>query len=258
LSRPDDIPAATGALADTAALVRTVHGEPVRVVVIDPETAFTRTFARRAEILGWQARVFSSAPAAEALDGANAVVLDSGACPDLWGFMETIAVALPVTGLLLLSRESTVGDRVRALRLGADDWIKKPAHPEEVLARVNAVVRRRQGAVVTQQEGGPVTAGELEIRPDRFQAYVGGQSVGLTRREYELLELLARAGGRVFEREDIYLRVWGYAMVRGDRSVDVFVGKIRNKLAALSPGWRYVHTHFGVGYRFDPEPAGDD
>jgi two-component system response regulator RegX3 len=56
-------------------------------------------------------------------------------------------------------------------------------------------------------------------------------------------------------REDIYQRVWGYAMARGDRSVDVFVRKVRHKLEAASPSWRYVHTHFGIGYRFDAEPV---
>jgi DNA-binding winged helix-turn-helix (wHTH) protein len=60
--------------------------------------------------------------------------------------------------------------------------------------------------------------------------------------------------GRVLEREDVYQRVWGYTMARGDRSVDVFVRKLRQKLEAASPGWRYVHTHFGVGYRFAAEP----
>jgi DNA-binding winged helix-turn-helix (wHTH) protein len=58
----------------------------------------------------------------------------------------------------------------------------------------------------------------------------------------------------VLEREDIYQRVWGYTMARGDRSVDVFVRKLRQKLEQVSPGWRYVHTHFGVGYRFAAEP----
>ena len=65
----------------------------------------------------------------------------------------------------------------------------------------------------------------------------------------------AGAEGRVLEREEIYQRVWGYAMARGDRSVDVFVRKLRQKLEKASPGWRYIHTHFGVGYRFSPEPA---
>src|SRR5262249_41863771 len=141
---------------------------------------------------------------------------------------------------------------VRGLRMGADDWLSKPCHPEELIARVEAVVRRRRRAD-TRTEDGPVVAGELEIRADRFQAYVRGESVDLTRREFELVELLANAEGRVLEREDIYRRVWGYEMARGDRSVDVFVRKLRQKLEKASPDWKYIHTHFGVGYRFAVE-----
>ena len=77
----------------------------------------------------------------------------------------------------------------------------------------------------------------------------------LTPREFELLLLLVRAGGQVLPREEIYQRVWGYAMVAGDRSVDVFVRKLRQKLEQASPEWRYLHTTFGVGYRFAPEHA---
>jgi DNA-binding response OmpR family regulator len=98
-------------------------------------------------------------------------------------------------------------------------------------------------------------AGEVEIRADQFQAFVESRSIDLTRREFELIELLASAQGRVLEREEIYQRVWGYAMARGDRSVDVFVRKLRQKLEKASPQWRYIHTHFGIGYRFAPEPA---
>src|SRR5205085_1717256 len=88
------------------------------------------------------------------------------------------------------------------------------------------------------------------------QAFVGGHSVGLTRREFELLELLADVPGQVVERDEIYQTVWGYAMAHGDRSVDVFVRKLRQKLQRRSPEWRYIHTHFGIGYRFDPEQIG--
>ena len=83
--------------------------------------------------------------------------------------------------------------------------------------------------------------------------FVGGQSLDLTRREFELLQLLSDAAGQVLQREEIYQRVWGYAMAHGDRSVDVFVRKLRQKLERVSPDWRYIHTHFGIGYRFDPE-----
>jgi DNA-binding response OmpR family regulator len=91
-----------------------------------------------------------------------------------------------------------------------------------------------------------------------FEAFVGGRAVGLTRKEFELLVLLAGSSGRVIPREQIYERVWGYAMVHGDRSVDVFVRKLRRKLEAASPGWRYLHTHFGVGYRFQAEETTDE
>ncbi len=98
-------------------------------------------------------------------------------------------------------------------------------------------------------------AGELEIRPDQFQAFVAGRSLNLTRREFELLQSLAEANGKVLEREEIYQRVWGYTMAHGDRSVDVFIRKLRSKLQQASSEWTYVHTHFGVGYRFEAEPA---
>jgi len=146
-----------------------------------------------------------------------------------------------------------VAQRVRGLRLGADDWVAKPSHPEEVMARIEAVVRRRRRGQ-PKPEAGPIVAGEIEIRPDQFQAFVSGSSLNLTRREFELLQVLAEANGRVIEREDIYQRVWGYAMAHGDRSVDVFVRKLRSKLQKHSQHWDYIHTHFGVGYRFDPKP----
>jgi DNA-binding response OmpR family regulator len=154
--------------------------------------------------------------------------------------------------VIVCTQGSTVAQRVRGLRLGADDWIVKPSHPEEVMARIEAVVRRRRRSQ-RRDEAGPLVAGEIEIRADQFQAFVSGRSLELTRREFELLDVLAEASGRVIEREEIYQRVWGYAMAHGDRSVDVFVRKLRSKLQQHSPNWDYIHTHFGVGYRFEPE-----
>jgi DNA-binding response OmpR family regulator len=119
---------------------------------------------------------------------------------------------------------------------------------------VEAVVRRRKRAEA-RQAAQPVAVGEVEIRADQFQAFAGGRSVDLTRREFELIQLLAAAEGQVLQREEIYERVWGYAMVHGDRSVDVFVRKLRQKLERASPEWRYIHTHFGIGYRFAAEPV---
>src|SRR5207244_3953307 len=89
-------------------------------------------------------------------------------------------------------------------------------------------------------------------------AFVAGRSLELTRREFELLVTLADSSGQVIEREQVYQHVWGYAMAHGDRSVDVFVRKLRAKLQRRSPGWSYIHTHFGIGYRFEPEPVVHD
>jgi two-component system response regulator RegX3 len=227
----------------------------VRLAVIDTDSGFVRVLGKRLEAAGWEHRTLSSTVPAEELVAMklNALVVD----PDVlgagaWEYLERLSAMLPDLGLVIVSHGSTVAQRVRGLRNGADDWISKPAHPEEVIARVEAIVRRRRGRI--NREAGPLVAGELEIRSDQFQAFVAGRSLNLTRREFELLDCLAQANGKVLEREDIYQQVWGYAMAHGDRSVDVFIRKLRSKVHKASPEWAYVHTHFGVGYRFEAEP----
>jgi DNA-binding response OmpR family regulator len=228
----------------------------VRVAIIDTDSGFLRVLTRRLEAAGWQYRIFSGPMPADELVAMklSALVLDLGAIePFGWDFLER-ACTIPGLGVVVCTQNGTVAQRVRGLRLGADDWIAKPCHPEEVVARLEAVTRRHRRGVAPA-EVGPLVAGEIEVRPDQFEAFVGGTALGLTRREFELLHALADAAGRVIEREEIYQRVWGYAMAHGDRSVDVFVRKLRSKLERASPGWAYIHTHFGIGYRFEPEPA---
>jgi DNA-binding response OmpR family regulator len=231
---------------------------PIRLAVIDSDSGFVRVLVKRLEGMSWEHRVLTSGPPIEDLLAMrlNALVVDLALLgPQAWDFLERVCEALPGLGVVVCTGQSTVAQRVRGLRLGADDWVTKPCHPEEVVARVEAVVRRRKRAS-TRIEAGPMVAGELEIRVDQFQAFVRGQSVDLTRREFELLHLLAEAEGQVLQREEVYQRVWGYAMARGDRSVDVFVRKVRHKLERVSPDWTYIHTHFGIGYRFQPEIKG--
>jgi DNA-binding response OmpR family regulator len=93
----------------------------------------------------------------------------------------------------------------------------------------------------------------IEIRPSEFEVLADGRRVGLTVREFQTFLVLAQRPDRVITRPEIYALVWGGQMDYRDRSVDVFVRKVRRKLAALTPGWVYIHTHFGVGYRFFPE-----
>src|SRR3954447_18726591 len=228
----------------------------IRLAVIDPDTGFLRVLTRRLDGMGWQHRVLASAVPLDAVVAMrlNAVVVDLATLgPEGWGYLQRLCSSLPGLGVVVCTGRSTVAQRVRGLRLGADDWVTKPCHPEELIARVEAVVRRRRRAEA-RQDAAPTVAGEVEIRADQFQAFVGGNSIDLTRREFELIGLLSDAAGQVLEREEMYQRVWGYAMAHGDRSVDVFVRKLRQKLERHSPGWKYIHTHFGIGYRFAPAP----
>jgi DNA-binding response OmpR family regulator len=227
----------------------------MRIAVLDRDSGFIQVLSKRLDRLGWEHRVLASPVPADAVVAMrlSALVVDLAVLgPQAWEWLERLCGALPDLGIVVCTGPSTVAQRVRGLRLGADDWITKPCHPEEVIARVQSVVRRRRRPS-GRTEAKPLMAGEVQILSDRFQAFVNDESLDLTRREFELIELLAAAEGRVLEREEIYSRLWGYTMVRGDRSVDVFVRKLRQKLEKASPRWRYIHTHFGIGYRFAAE-----
>src|SRR3954471_3798345 len=255
-------------------MASTTGQSPVRLGVLDSDTGFLQVLANRLDAAGWQHRVLASPVPTDALVSMrlNVLVIDLAVLgPAGWSYLEKVCERLPALGVIVCTGRSSVSQRVRGLRLGADDWVTKPCHPEELIARAEAVARRRRRggaarggggpararrrrrAEAARVEAGPVRAGELEIRADQFQAFVGGRSVDLTRREFELIQLLADVAGQVLPREEIYQRVWGYAMVHGDRSVDVFVRKLRQKLEKASPRWRYIHTHFGIGYRFAAE-----
>src|SRR3954469_15891915 len=227
----------------------------IKLAVIDTDSAFLTVLGKRLDGSDWDHRVLGGPVPLDELVAMklNALLVDISVLgPNGWEFLEQVCSSIPGLGVLVCTNQSTVAQRIRGLRLGAGDWIPKPRHPEEAMARIEAVVRRRKRAEV-RLEIWPVVHGDLEIRGDQYQAFVGGQSLGLPRREFELLQLLAEVPGQVVEREEIYQRVWGYAMAHGDRSVDVFVRKLRQKLETASPQWRYIHTHSGIGYRFDPE-----
>ena len=98
-----------------------------------------------------------------------------------------------------------------------------------------------------------LSVGPLEIRSGERQAVAAGRTLALSLRELELLEALARRQGRIVPREELYETVWGGALRSDDRSVDVYIHKLRVKLGEALPGWRYIHTHFGFGYRLEAE-----
>jgi DNA-binding response OmpR family regulator len=100
-----------------------------------------------------------------------------------------------------------------------------------------------------------VVADELEIRPDEFLVLVAGRRLTLTARELDLLAALMERPDRIVSRDELYRAVWGELRRKSDRSVDVYVARIRHKLWEALPERRFIHTHFGFGYRFKPEPS---
>src|SRR5271165_985656 len=164
---------------------------PLRIAVLDRDSGFIQVLSKRLDRLGWEHRVLASPVAADVVMAMrlSAIVVDLAVLgPQAWDWLERLSASLPDLGILVCTGPSSVAQRVRGLRLGADDWITKPCHPEEVIARVQSVARRRRRAE-SRAEQEPLSAGEVEIRSDQFQAFVHGQSIDLTRREFELIEL---------------------------------------------------------------------
>jgi DNA-binding response OmpR family regulator len=231
----------------------------LRLAVIDRDPGFMQVLSNRLGALGWDLRALSSAVTADALVAMrlNALVVDVAVLgPGSWEYLERVCARLPGLAVIVCTGPSSVAQRVRGLRLGADAWVTKPCHAEELICVIEAAIRRHRRNEMPEVQS-TTMVGEIAIRPDLYQAYRGGDSLELTAREFEILHLLSQSD-RVLRREEIYERVWGYAMAHGDRSVDVFVRKLRQKMRMASPSWSYIHTHFGVGYRFAPEPEGAD
>jgi DNA-binding response OmpR family regulator len=248
-------PASASPRSGTGITLQARQNAHPRLAVLDRDRGFHQVLSHRLRTLGWDLRSLSTPATPEALVAMrlNALVIDLAVIgPGSWEYLERVCARLPGLAVIICTGPSSVAQRVRGLRVGADAWITKPCHAEELICVIEAAIRRHRRSEMPPLEGS-TQVGEITIRPDLYQAYAGEISVELTAREFEILNLLTQSD-RVLRREEIYERVWGYAMAHGDRSVDVFVRKLRQKLRTASPEWNYIHTHFGVGYRFAPEP----
>lgn len=156
--------------------------------------------------------------------------------------------------IIMLTARGEEIDRILGLEMGADDYIVKPFSPREVVSRIKAVLRRT-AAAPESHEGEQLTTlvfGSLEIQPERYSVRIAGQSVPCTPREVELLNLLASHPGRVFDREQILSRIWGYDFFGDTRTVDTHIKRLRQKLACEDMGKRWdIMTVYGVGYKFE-------
>ena len=193
-----------------------------------------QVLSNRLDALGWDHRALGSPVAGDALVQMrlNALVLDMAVLgADGWEYLERICSRLPGLAVIVCTGPSSVAQRVRGLRLGADAWITKPCHAEELICVIEAAVRRHRRNEMPELEAS-ARVGEITVRPDLYQAYADDVSLELTAREFEILHLLSQSD-RVLRREEIYERV-GLVMAHGDRSVDVFVRKLRQKLRGLA------------------------
>jgi DNA-binding response OmpR family regulator len=172
---------------------------------------------------------------------------------DGWRLIETAREEGIGTPILVVSARGTEHDRVHALEIGADDFLVKPFSMKELVARVQATARR--GTRPEQERrGDPVEIEELRIDPREVQAYVHGESAELTPTEFRLLYVLALEGGRVVTRDELLQRIWGRRETHRDRTVDVFVRKLREKIDKRSSTHTFIQTRYGVGYKLEAQP----
>ena len=155
------------------------------------------------------------------------------------------------TPILVVSARGTEHDRIHALELGADDYLVKPFSMKELAARVGAAARRGTRAQ-DPRRGEEIVVEELRLDPRNVQAYVDGSSAELTPTEFRLVYTLALDQGRVLTRDELLQRVWGRRASHRDRTVDVFVRKLREKIDQRAPRHSFLHTRYGVGYKLDP------
>jgi DNA-binding response OmpR family regulator len=151
--------------------------------------------------------------------------------------------------VILLTAKGEESDRVIGLRLGADDYVVKPFSPAELVARVDAVLRRVDTA--PSQEP-PIEVGELRIEPAARRVFVGDEEVQLTQREFDVLVFLARHPGQVFSRNQLMDAVWQYSFYTDTSTVTVHIRRLRAKIEADPAQPRHIQTVWGVGYRFQP------
>jgi two-component system, cell cycle response regulator CtrA len=188
------------------------------------------------------------------LNGYNIILLDLD-LPDLSGYevLRALRAAGIDTPVLILSGMSTVANKVKGFEFGADDYLTKPFHKDELLARVHAVIRRAD--VPAEMV---VRCGDLVIHVETKRAEIAGQPVPLTKKEFEVLELLALRQGMTISKEMFLNHLYGGMDEPGLKIIDVFLCKLRKKLAAFSGGAEYIATVWGRGYMLrEPERLRD-
>jgi two-component system response regulator ResD len=222
------------------------------VLVVDDEPTITEVVSRYLERAGYVTRV--------AADGVNALRIAGESRPDLVVLdlmlpgMDGLEVMRRLrererVSVILLTAKGEHTDRIIGLRLGADDYVVKPFSPAELVARVDAVLRRADSSPQLEE---PIGFDELTLDPVARRVTVRGEEIQLTVREYDLLLHFVRHPGQVFSREQLMDSVWQYSFYTDTSTVTVHVRRLRAKIEADPSSPRWLQTVWGVGYRFQP------
>ena len=155
----------------------------------------------------------------------------------------------PDISVIVTSAKDAVHTRVELLRAGADDYIVKPFDTEELLARLEAVLRRNGTGSDSERTGKKLVFRDIAIEPEKHRVTVAGQEITLTRREYLILELLMSNPQKVFTKNNIYESVWNEEFVGEDNAVNVHISNIRQKLSKAHNGEVYIQTVWGIGFK---------
>ncbi len=226
------------------------------VLIIEDDAVIAKGMARHLQSAGFDAVGVSNGETGMArlrFEQPDVCVLDL-MLPGLdgWKVIEQARSEGIGTPIVVVSARGTEHDRVHALEIGADDYLVKPFSMKELVARVGAAARRGPRAQEPDR-GGEIVIEELRLDPKNVQAYLDGVSAELTPTEFRLLYTLARDAGRVLTRDELLQRVWGRRASHRDRTVDVFVRKLREKVDARAAKHTFLQTRYGVGYKVEPE-----
>ena len=237
-----------GAMAD---------GSNGTVLVVDDEPTILEVVGRYMERAGYE--TLSAADGPEALRQAqlhdpDLVVLDV-MLPGIDGIevmRQLHERPGPPVAVILLTARGEESDRLVGLRRGADDYVVKPFSPAELVARVDAVMRRVSPAGGGEEEEPPIEHGPLRVEPATRRVFLDGEELMLTQREFDLLAYLAARPGRVFSRDQLMEAVWDYPFFTDTSTVTVHIRRLRAKLDDDPSEPRFIETVWGVGYRLKP------
>jgi two-component system, OmpR family, response regulator RegX3 len=225
-----------------------------RVLVVEDEDSFSDALSYMLRKEGFEVSVATTGPQALTefdRTGADIVLLDLN-LPEMSGtdVCRNLRTRSHVPIIMVTARDAEI-DKVVGLEIGADDYVTKPYSPRELVARIRAVLRRNAAEVV-EAAAPTLSAGPVRMDVERHVVSVGGETVPLPLKEFELLELLLRNAGRVLTRGQLIDRVWGADYVGDTKTLDVHVKRLRSKIEPEPSAPRYLITVRGLGYKFEP------